>query len=960
MYTAIILLLLVSAGLLAGVGIARRKKPWAFAGILVGMFTLVFFWFLGFWSEVLWFEALGYARRLWTVVIAQVALAAAGAVIAGAAVFLAARSLKRDWNALRWGAAAVAGLIGLGWGFRHWETVLLFVHGGTTATVDPILGMDTGFYFFTLPFMKAVYDLLFAPVLLAFLLCAGTLFLRYDDNSLRVAVPAKGDRAHAAISPFAAAGALLLVLAFGTWLDCFDLLYSRWGTVAGAGWTDVHVRLPAYRIVAAVTAVFGIVLLAGPVRRRLLSGPLEGLLGRWSVSRRYGVPAVLAATGAAVLGLWIVLLGLAPALVQWLKVEPNEITLEKPYIEHNIHFTRKGFRLDRVEERQYPAADGITTTALEENKKLFENIRLWDYRALGQVYEQFQEIRLYYRFADVDIDRYTIGDNYRQVMVSAREMDIGNLPAGSKTFVNRHFKYTHGNGITLTTVSDFTPEGLPKLLVKDIPPVASHSDLAIDQPRIYYGELTDTFCIANSAEGEFDYPRGDTNVYNHYDGTGGVSIGSLWRRFLFGWRYGGTRLLLSGYPRAGSRIMFHRTIRDRVKRIAPFLRLDRDPYIVLAGGRLYWIIDAYTTSENYPYSEPFRSGRGPRAGDGQTGRLAAGDLPPEMGGVNYMRNAVKVVVDAYNGAVDLYVIDADDPLIRAWRNIFPGVFKDIDRMGPDLFAHVRYPADLLLVQGAIFSKYHMTDPEVFYNQEDLWVRATEKYYQGVQPIQPYYMMWKPPATAAQEYIQMLPFNPKNKQVLIGWIAGMCDGDNYGRFLAYKFPKEKRLIGPQQVETKIDQDRYLSERLTLWDQRGSTVIRGNVLAIPVAETILYVEPIYIQADAAAYPELRLVVLMEGDNMSYAESFSKAMKGLIEGATQRPAAAPAAGPPLAGEQLRLLREADEAFAGYLRLNGEKRFAEAAAKLERLGEILDRLTREAPGDAPKGKTPPAPGQK
>jgi uncharacterized membrane protein (UPF0182 family) len=444
--------------------------------------------------------------------------------------------------------------------------------------------------------------------------------------------------------------------------------------------------------------------------------------------------------------------------------------------------------------------------------------------------------------------------------------------------------------------------------------------------------LTRGPAVVNTQEAEFDYPSGDQNIYIRYPGRGGVRLNDLWRKFIYGWMFDGTRFLLSSYPMPASRIQFHRQIMDRVSTLAPFLTFDQDPYIVLVDGRLYWIIDAYTTSRYYPYSEPFSAAEN---GDYQSQGARFEDRSASvLQGVNYVRNAVKVVVDAFEGTTDFYIFQPDDPLIQAWQGVFPGLFKNRAAMPAQLRAHVRYPAGLLLAQGLVYAKYHMDDPAVFYNQEDLWVRATEKYYNQVQPVEPYYIMWQLPDSEQLEFVLMLPFTPKNRQVLIGWIAGLCDGDNYGRFLAYKFPKEKRILGPQQVETKIDQDRFLAGQLTLWDQRGSHVIRGNVLAIPIEDTLLYVEPIYLQAETAAYPELRLVAVMHGDTLSYAESFDQALQGLFKGA-------PSGGQEiLEGSLQTLAKQAQEAFKAYLRLQGEQRFKAAARELQRLRDILQKL--------------------
>jgi hypothetical protein len=446
--------------------------------------------------------------------------------------------------------------------------------------------------------------------------------------------------------------------------------------------------------------------------------------------------------------------------------------------------------------------------------------------------------------------------------------------------------------------------------------------------------------IVNTKEKELDYPSGEENVYIHYPGDGGVLLKNLWRKFLFGWMFDGTRLFLSSYPTAESRIMFHRQIQDRVKTLAPGVHFDDDPYVVLADNKLYWMIDGYTTSGYYPYSEPF-SAQESAYRRSIRDRLFSRKVKGQLHGINYIRNSVKAVVDAFDGSVDFYVFEPDDPVIQVWSKIFPDLLKDRQEMPHALLQHVRYPKDMLLVQGLVYAKYHMSDPTVFYNQEDLWIRATEKYYNEVQPVQPYYIMWELPGSAELDFVLILPFTPKNRQVMIGWIAGMCDPDDYGRFLAYKFPKEKRVLGTQQVETKIDQDRFLSGQLTLWDQRGSNVIRGNVLAIPVEGTLLYVEPIYLQAETAAYPELRLVIVMHNDILSYGETFDKALMGIFEdGEPVFEAGEKGMETPATVESL--VQSANQAFEDYLKLLGEKRFDEASNSLEQLEKTLNQLSK------------------
>ncbi|MGD9300569.1 MAG: UPF0182 family protein, partial [Desulfobacterales bacterium] len=860
----------------------------------------------------------------------------AGAVAGAAFVYLLTIGVSRSRPLIRIAAVVISGLIGLLQGAANWEIILKFIHRAPTQLPDPIFEKPVGFYLFHLPFYDVVYASILVFSLLALAATAIAAFVSIQSGET-VEFQTASDR-KVRHSVFRCSGVLLLVLALGKYLDRYHLMYSELGAVTGPGWTDVHVRLPALMVLIVLMAAGAGLLLIGPLRR-LLQQRLE----RWRKNSEYASVYTIGTVAGVIAVVWIVGLAMLPGLFQWLRVEPNEITFEKPYIAHNIEFTRHGFNLQNVEEREFPAAEQFKPSMVEKNQQIFDNIRLWDWRALDAVYKQFQEIRLYYEFFDVDVDRYTAADKYIQVMISAREMEVSNLPEQSRTFVNRRFKYTHGYGITLTGVSEFTPQGLPDLIVKDIPPQSRYPELKVEQPQIYYGELTDYPVVVNTLEKEFDYPMGDQNVYIQYPGKGGVQLKHYWwRKFLYGWKFDGMRLFLSSYPTAESRILFHRQIEDRVRTLAPFLKFDDDPYIVLADGRLYWIIDAYTTTRYYPYSERFT---GMKADSSQNIRQLIPARRPEkheFSNINYVRNSVKAVVDAFHGSVTFYVFEDTDPIVQTWCGIFPELFRDRQDMPPALAAHVRYPKDMLLMQGLVYSKYHMTDPTVFYNQEDLWVRATEKYYNQVQPVEPYYIMWELPGSNEPEFVLMLPFTPKNRQVSIGWIAGMSDGDNYGRILAYKFPKEKRVLGPQQVETKIDQDSYLSGQLTLWDQRGSRVIRGNVLAIPIEDTLLYVEPIYLQAETAAYPELRLVAVMHNDDLSYAESFEKALAGLFDGdrrletSTAKIPGATATERPLD----QLIRKAGDAFQNYLQSLGEKKFSDASRALEQLEAALQNL--------------------
>jgi len=922
MYVLIFSLLFGGGALLVrrAMSTGRPRLMWYGASLLVIGVSLVTL--MAFTFEWLWFDAIGYNERFWTFFWARLLIGSGGFAAAGVLGLMVAWGTGKHLKKFLAGSTAVAGGV---WGLVAWDRVLLFFERVDTQTIEPLLGLDVGFYLFTLPLLSS----LFWPLLFIALLCLlAVLLLRERDGLINAGnhfvVP------HPRLLIPGASLMLALVLAYGQMLGIFHLLYSDLGVVLGPGWTDVHVRLPAMMVMAAVFVIAGLLPLAEGFRAFM----------RARVARfRLALPDnLVATTGAwALIGVsWVGLVMVLPALVQWLVVRPNEITYEIPYIAHNIEFTRAAFKLDQIEERQFAASPKLERRALNTNQHLLSEVRLWDLQALDAVYKQFQEIRLYYEFVDVDIDRYQLGGSYRQVMVAARELAQDNLPAQSQTFINKRFKYTHGHGYTMAPVSDFTPEGLPNLLVKDIPPKIDIPELALDRPEIYYGEVGEPV-VVNTLEPEFDYPSGESNVYTQYQGSGGVLLKNLWRRFVFGWRFDGTVFFLSSYPTEQSRVMYFRRIQDRVARLAPFLKFDEDPYMVAVDGRLKWIVDGYTSSSYYPYSQPFSSRESLVLPSDASAYRPGSRTVHALNGKNYVRNSVKAVVDAYNGDVTLYVFEPNDPIIQAWQKILPHSFQPRDAMPASLRAHVRYPQDFLLAQGLIFARYHMADPEVFYNQEDLWVRATEKHYHQVKPVEPYYVMWELPGSDKAEFVLILPFTPKNRQVLIGWIAALSDGDNYGRFIAYKFPKERRMLGPQQVETKIDQDSFLSGQLTLWDQQGSEVIRGNVLAIPLDDTLIYVEPIYLRAETAAYPELRLVAVMHGDTLSYAETFSDALEGLFD-KQARPLAT------IDSSLSELARLANQAFESYLALQGEGRFEAAAQELRKLEGLLTSLDRKA----------------
>ena len=925
-------------------GSQKRQSVKITLGIILGVLTVIFFWFMDFWGEELWYVNLGYGRRFWTVVNSNAGFAVAAAAAGLLIMFLLTLSIPKEHKALHRITKFFGILIGGIWGFSNWDVILEYLNQVSTGIKDPVLGKDVGFYLFSLPFFDNLFVFLFLISLVALFASFISSFVRFTENRFILYFPkayeVNSERFYFPL--YLNSAILIFILTFGKFLSRYHLMYSTEGVVAGPSWTDVNILLPAYVAVVILMVIIGISLLVPFLRKKTQNFFLK----KFHISKDRSHILILLSSAAAIIIIWFIAFTVIPSAFEWLVVKPNEITFERPYISNNIKFTRYGFGLNKVEEQQYPMNGDFTQSTINQYPNIFTNIRLWDWRALDAVYKQFQTIRLYYEFSDVDVDRYEINGQKRQVMVSGREINIDNLPLQSQTFVNKRFQYTHGYGLTMAAVNEFTSQGLPHLLIKDIPPVSEDSSLQVKQPQIYFGELTNTPVVVNSKEKEFDYPSGEDNVYTKYAGKGGVRLSNFWRKFLYGWKYDGTNFLFSDYPTEQSRLMFHRQIEERIKLLAPFLHFDKDPYIVLSKGKLYWMIDAYTASSYYPCSQPFSSTENIQYKQGNETQTLSTQFSDYLDGVNYIRNSVKVVVNAYDGSVNFYIMDKSDPIIKVWSKIFPDLFKTENEMPKDLLAHIRYPIDMLLTQGIVYEKYHMTDPTVFYNQEDLWVRATAKYYSQVQPVEPYYIMWQVPGAQKQQYVLMLPFTPKNRQVLIGWIAGMCDPENYGRFLAYQFPKDKTVLGPQQVDTKIDQDSFLSGQLTLWDQHGSNVIRGNVLAIPVNNTLFYVEPIYLQAQTAAYPELRLVVVMHGENMSYAKTFDDALNGLFaktagsENVTEQTQSTKTSVPIMADQ----IKSANDAFNNYLKFIGDKKFSEAAKELEKLQQSLEELSNQA----------------
>lgn len=837
------------------------------AKVVAGIALLVVILFgrkaLRFWSEWLWFQSLGYESVFTTQLTTKIALG----VLVGAVFFALvygnmALARKLSPGALRpmgsnviylrahpylerylyavMGVAVLAAALVVGrTGADQWASVLRFLHAQPFGATEPVFHKDVGFYIFRWPFLRWAYNQLTLALLLSL---AGSAALYLASSALRVTngrlYLAPAARAHGAML-FAL---LFFAKAWGYVLQSYGVLFSTRAVAYGAGYTDLHATLPALRILIAL-ALLGGVLLLFCVRLNAIKLLLYTVGGMIVVSLLAG--------------------SAFPTIVQKYMVEPNELDRERPYLERTIRFTRRAYDLDRTDARPYEAAPTLTPADLEANAVTLHSIRLWDHRPLLATYRQIQEIRTYYEFLDVDIDRYYVGGEYRQVTVSAREMSYDKNNPTAQTWVNQHLKFTHGYGVCMSPVNEVAGEGLPKFFVKDIPPVSEVGpSLQIRRPELYYGEGDAEYCLVKTKEKEFDYPRGADNVTTDYKGKGGVWIGSFARRLAYSVRFGDMKLLFTRSLTKDSRILLRRRIRSRVEALAPFLLYDRDPYIVVADGRLWWIIDAYTVATQFPYSEPFL-----------------------RGGENYIRNSIKVVVDPLNGTTTFYVVDPKDPVLKVYRRIFPKLFTNFEKMPLAIRPHLRYPVDLFAIQAEKYAVYHMTNPETFYNKEDLWELPHEVYegeggsQSGSQPMPPYYVVMKLPAEHREEFVLMIPFVPAHKDNMIAWMCARCDPGVRGQLVVFNFPKDKLIYGPMQIEARIDQNTSISRQLTLWSQKGSRVIRGNLLVIPLGDSLIYVEPLYLQAEIGQMPELKRVLVAFHEEIVMAPTLESALNRLF---------------------------------------------------------------------------------
>jgi uncharacterized membrane protein (UPF0182 family) len=892
---------------------------------------------LGFTTDFLvdwaWFAALGYGAVFWTVVGSKIALFlavfAASAALLWANGWLAYRSagpydvvrrvsLSRDfmgretlpelfelarhrlpWPLLIGGAAGLLGLLVAAGEVGNWEMVLRFIYQVPYGQSDPLYGKDLGFYLFSLPLYLSAKNWLLLMLFLGAVM-AGAVYL--VTGGIAPGEP------RWSVSPAAIVhGSLLLALFFAVkaWsyaLDRYLLLYGDNGVVVGASYTDVHLELPV------LWALVGLAVVAA----------LASAANVWV--RTYKLPV---AGAALVFGTSLVFGAVVPALFQRLYVKPNELQLEKPYLQHNIALTRQAYGLQQITAKPFAAEQNLTWQTLQANKATVDNIRLWDWQPLMDTYGQLQEIRTYYKFHDVDVDRYTLDGAYQQVMLAGRELKQALLPANAQTWVNRRVLFTHGNGVVMSSVTRKNAEGLPIFYLQDIPPV-SNGGPPVRESRIYYGEETDGYVIVKATTPEFDYPQGKDNVYGMYTGKGGVPIGGITRRLLFAWYFKDLNLLLSGYIGGDSRIMLRRTIQERVRTIAPFLRLDRDPYLVVSEGRLFWMQDAYTTSADFPYSQPLR----------------------ELG-LNYIRNAVKVIIDAYHGTVDFYVADPADPIAATYQRIFPGLFKPLAAMPDDLQRHIRYPEDLFFIQAQLYRAYHMENPEVFYNREDLWQFPRQQAGGERAVMAPYYTIMRLPGEAQAEFVLLLPMVPSQRQNMIAWLAARCDSPNYGKLLVYELPKDKLVYGPFQIEARINQNPEISQQISLWNQMGSRVIHGNLLVIPIENTFLYVSPLYLRAETGQLPELKRVIAAYGDRVVMEETLPAALAALFKETAPAPQLPEArARAPLSEPAAERARQALDRYRQAMERLKAGDWGGFGAGLEALGRILEELNQGADG--------------
>lgn len=846
-------------------------------GILVFALIICLPSLVYFLTERLWYIDVGYLSVFWQRISVKVVTGLVAALVAFVFVELNMEMVRRYFTrtelngssgvnvdrfrgrAMKYVALTVSLFAAIAVGFSAsglWVEIQQFIKGVPFGTVDPIFGRDISFYMFKLPIVDQLYGLVMGllgmttvfVVIAYFVGKAITVqkenvdyerpnfsFVKREKDKFNLGGIDKGALMHISILV-----ALMFVLkGFGYILQMFNLVYSTNGMIFGAGYTDVKALLPGLKVLAAIAVVCAITSVFAGAKKK---------------------PVPLIASICVLLVSSLVVGTVYPQIVQKLYVDPNQLEAEREYIDYHLDFTRAAYGLDDIDEREFDYDGEVTAQEVDLNAETISNIRLWDWQPLLSTYSQLQEMRLYYKFQDVDIDRYVIDGQTKQVMIAAREMDVDSLPTQGQTWINRHLKYTHGYGAVATPVNEVAIDGLPTFLVQDIPPKGPE-EMKIERPEIYFGEKSQDYIIVNTKTDEFDYPIGESNSYNRYEGSAGVDLSGLSRKVLYALKFNTPKILLSTDITDDSKVIYYRSIGERVKKIAPFLVFDDDPYIIIDDGKLVWMYDAYTISGNYPFSQPYN--------------------PKSVDRVNYIRNSVKVTVDAYNGDMNFYVVDSQDPIINTYSQIFPDIFRPISDMPDSLRAHMRYPEDMFAIQANMYCTYHMRDASVFYNKEDYWNIPNEVYGNAKQVMSPYYVNMVLPEEQETNFSVIMPFTPASKDNMVAWMAAKCDGEDYGKIVSYKFTKQRIVYGPMQVEAQIDQDGEISKLLSLWNQQGSSVIRGNMIVYPLGNAFLYIEPLFMAAERSQLPQLKLVVVSDGTRVFMGDNLQVALENMLSG-------------------------------------------------------------------------------
>ncbi|MDR3254554.1 MAG: UPF0182 family protein [Synergistaceae bacterium] len=896
--------------------------------LLVLVVTLCFSGVIDFYTDLLWFSSHGLSSVLWRRILPQVALFAVGLTVTFAVYNFnwrrAARIGNDEFRSMTGLYDAIlvrplyvtifAALISLFSGFGanlYWPVVLQFLHRVPFGETDAVFGMDVGFYVFTLPFVHiiqkwlanmALFSLLGSAVI--YLLCKA---LRSEGTRI---VLVKRARLHL----FALSSFFIFLVGIGLWLSRYELLYSPTGIVYGVGYTDFYVRLPALAIISLATVAASMLLLVNFFR------PM------WKLSAILLVLLLVAGFLAY---------SLIPSIVQNYIVKPNEYEREKHFIDNHIRATRHAFAFDKITTMQMTPMQEVSISDMDVNSETVENIRLWDYSPLLRTYKQLQEIRTYYDFADIDIDRYKLDGKNRQVMLSVRELDLGHLQ--NPTWVNTHLEFTHGYGVVMNPVNEIEESGLPVFFMKDLPPRTT-VPIVIDRPQIYFGEKPNEYALVKTDVNEFDYPTGDSNSRSTYDGTGGVEVGSLLRRILFAIKFRDSEILFTGAIRPESMILLHRNVRESIREIAPFLILEEDIYPVIIDGHILWIQDAYTVTDLYPYSSPMSRQIAIQSG-----------LAP-YSNVNYIRNSVKITVDAYDGTMNFYTADREDPILKSWSGVFPELFKPVSEAPEEVLAHFRYPEEYFEVQSEIYRTYHMTDTNTYYNREDVWMTTPQGQDRRIRPN---YVTMQLLDEGDPEFALIAPFMPFGRNNLIGWMAARCDVENYGELIVYQFPKQELVFGPSQIEALIDQNTVISSQISLWSQRGSDVIRGDLLVIPIGKSLLYVQPLYLRAERGDLPELKRIILSTGGRVAWGETFDKAVTELfgvsvmpppvVEEPVSPPETPTQEKPELDEALLRLAKDAKEHYDKAQKAIKSGDWTTFGIELDILGEILEAIAED-----------------